>query len=529
MHTILSRQLGLIPTLAVLTALPAFAVGQTMEEAIRLMMAHEPELLAAHADTHSTDADFKIARGALLPQVSVEGRGGAVNRDRSLDGRATGAEETLFSRQIGISLRQLVFDAGAGVYQARSARHVHGMQLYLERSMVERRVVDLAEVYLEVLRTDLQIAEAKRNIAVHDRIRRQVEDRVGVGGTRADVSLVDDRRLSARDYLVAQELAQQRAHDRFQRLVGRAPGNMVMPRVPMVPADRGEVDLSQNWDYLSAQRALLAAEDKYAGVRRDRLPKVYLDTGVSRGEDVQGVDGADDEARAILTMQWDLFRGGIQSATEQREGWQVIRAHELLRAADLERNYQLTLLWRERAGDQAAVASLREQTELLSRVAGDYEEQFKVGKQDLLDILDVWNRYYDARKRLIDAEFNLNTGAFRVLGVQGQLVEQVMGEGVWEELDGELSPKRVITEVHAEDLIPHPHHPEAADSDSMHHFQDEPHEGWAVDEPEQQNRGWLGKLLPDPHQSESPREPRGRSFGWGKGRVSTRTPGRGGE
>jgi adhesin transport system outer membrane protein len=467
--------------------------AQPLEEAVRAMLAFEPELLAAHADTHSAEEDVRVVRGDRLPQVRLSSTAGAVNRDRTLDGLVRGAGQTLFTRDIGISLTQLLFDGGSAALSSSSAAHAHDMQTYLERGMIEARVVDLAEVYQEILRTGVQIEEARRNIEVHERIRAKVHDRAGVGGTKADTTLVDSRLVAARDALIAQELAQRRAVDRFLRLTGTPPDNLVTPRLPAIPSSLADVNLDRNWSFLSAEAALLATEDKLKAAERANFPKLFLDAGVREGRDVLGVEGTDDEMRALITMQWDLVTGGSRAATTRREGWQAIRAHELLRAADLERNYRLTLLWREREGDLRAVASLGQQADFLAVVAEDYEDQFLVGKHDLLDILDVRNRHYEVRSRFVDAEFNLKTGAYRILGVQGRLVEFLLGEGAWDDVaPGSATPSAWSRAV--ADLVKHPHHPGDDAVESHHTMAEHPHEEWDLETPSKEPWTLVGAL-----------------------------------
>jgi len=510
-------------TFCSLTALALQPIGaQSLEESVRLMLQYEPELLAAHADTHSAASDIGVIRGGLLPQVKMQGMGGGVNRDRSVDGLAQGKGETIFAQSIGISLRQLLYDGGTALYETRSAKHALAVQNYMEKAMIEARVVDLAEVYLEVLRTGLRLTEAQKNIATHQRIREQVNQRASAGGTRTDTSLVDSRLLQAKDALVTEELARRVALDRFERLIGRPLATIDFPRIPKMPPTREEIDLSRNWSYLSAQSALKATEDKKEAVDRSSTPKLFLDAGLNQGRDLGGIEGVDDEARALITLQWDLLNGGARDAAQKREGWQVIRAHELVRAADLERQYRLTLLWRERESDLAYLTSLRAQVDFLEQVANDFESQFGVGKRDLLDILDSWNRHYAGKNRLIDSDFNLKTGAYRILGVQGRLVEFLLGPEGWDQLvppDG----KAVMGEFVPVASIPHPHHPEATEISSTHSMKEAPHEkpdytGETAD------KGLLRKTPDKAHNDESPVEPKRNPFQRSGTPVATKRP-----
>jgi hypothetical protein len=154
---------------------------------------------------------------------------------------------------------------------------------------------------------------------------------------------------------------------------------------------------------------------------------VYFDAGATRGRDINGVPGTDDELSAVVVASWDLFAGGYNKGIAQREHYQVGKYEELKRTADLERQYNLSVLWQERQGSFASVEALAAYAKELHGVAADYQEQFQVGRQELLNILDVQSETYTAQSRLLDAKFDLETSSFRILGVQGHATERILG------------------------------------------------------------------------------------------------------
>lgn len=419
--------------LMVMTAIEVFfatsARSQTLKEAVCRMLEFEPELNAAEYDTLSSREDQKIARSSLLPRLSLNSSAGITERDRSTDGLFESGE-SLFERQVGLSIRQLLFDGGTSVNQARSSRNAFLAQQYLEKSMIEDRVVDLAEVYLEVIRTERQIALAELNVRNHERMRDMLEERARAGGGRSDLALVQGRLGLATNTLATSQLALRLARDRFERLTGLKPGHLTYPSIPFVPSSRDAVDLSNNLNYLAAVEALEAAEHRAKAANGLDRPRIYLDGGASFGEDVGGVPGSDNEVSGLVVASWDLFSGGYNRAAKEREHFQVGKYEELLATADLERNYNLGILWQEREGSQASVDALQVYAAELNTVTDDYQEQFKVGRQELLNILDVQSEYYTAQSRLLDAKFDLDTSSYRILGVQGIATSSILsGDG----------------------------------------------------------------------------------------------------
>lgn len=404
---------------------PSSVKAQTLKEAVCRMLEFEPELNAAEYDTLSSREDQKIARSPLLPRLSLNSSAGITERDRSTDGLFESGE-SLFERQIGLSIRQLLYDGGTAKNQARSSRNAFLAQQYLEKSMIEERVVDLAEVYLEVMRTERQIELAELNVRNHELMRDMLQERARAGGGRSDLALVQGRLGLATNTLATSKLALSLARDRFERLTGVSPQHLVYPTVPPIPATREAVDLSNNFSYLAAAEALEAAEHRAKAADGLDRPRIYLDGGASYGEDIGGVRGADNEVSGLVVASWDLFSGGYNRASKEREHFQVGKYEELLATADLERSYNLGVLWQEREGSQASVNALEVYATELDTVTADYQEQFKVGRQELLNILDVQSENYTAQSRLLDAQFDLDTSSFRILGVQGLATSSIL-------------------------------------------------------------------------------------------------------
>lgn len=391
------------------------------------MLEFEPELNAAEYDTLTSREEQKLARSKLLPRVSLDAAGGVTERDQSAD-FAIRTGDTLFQRRAGLSIRQLLYDGGTSINESRASRNAFLAQQYLEKSMIEDRVVDLCEVYLEVIRTRRQIHLAELNVENHEKMRDMLEERVRAGGSRSDYALVQGRLGLATNTLATSKLAYRLAQGRFERLTGTVAGELSYPDVPHVPSRVDDIDLSNNHDYLAAVEALEAAEHRAKATRGYSGPRIYLDGNASAGRDLNGVSGEDNEVSGLVVASWDLFAGGYNRGIQKREHFQVGKYEELLRTADIQRQYNLSVLWQEREGSLASVNALETYATELDGVADDYEEQFKVGRQELLNILDVQSEYYTAQSRLLDARFDLDTSSFRILGVQGLAAQAILGK-----------------------------------------------------------------------------------------------------
>lgn len=398
----------------------------TLKKAASAMLEYEPELNAAEYDTLSAIGERQIARSELMPQVSIDSNAGFSKRDRTTDGIASSGEG-LLQREIGISLSQLLYDGGFAKNHLKSAQNAHIARQISEKALIEQRVVDLTEVYLEVLRTRKQIHLAERNVRNHSSMRDMLRERAKADGIRAHVGLVQGRLQLALNTLSSHRVAMKLAEARFERLVGVTPGTLSAPKIPGMAGSINAVDLSGNFEYLAATEALEAAEHRYQAANSRKSPKVYFESGLSHGVDTNGIRGEDSEVSALVVGSWDIFNGGRNKGYECREHYQVGKFEELVRAADLQRRYNLKIHWQERLGAQNSIDALGSYAEELDQVTSDYEEQFRLGHQQLLSILDIQQEYYSANSSLVDARFEKDQSTYRIMGVQGKLTCHVLG------------------------------------------------------------------------------------------------------
>jgi len=396
--------------------------AQSLPDSFRQMLKNDPELRAAEWDTLAAEFQAKAVKGQLFPQVGISASTGFSRRDRSIDGLDQDGSDR-FSRQVGISLRQLLFDGNGTLNTYKAAKQRAELQSYLSLGAREDRAVDLTEVYLEVLRTREQIRAAKENVVNHRHIYQMAVARFEGGGEASDSALLEGRLSLAESTLQTQRLQLQRAEARFQHLVGIAPKGLKKPATPKVSTVHKDLDFCGNWNYRAAKVGYEAARLDTKVSRSAYMPKFYADIGYSAGEDNLGIQGRDNEFHALVVARWDVFTSGTNKANVGRSNAIESKHLDLIDAAlrDAKMNSRLLLLNLE--GTSKAYTSLNRYQTRLAKVVSDYQDGFNLGRRDILEILDMKGEYYSAQNQLIDARYEMMAGRFRLLGMTGGLAD----------------------------------------------------------------------------------------------------------
>ncbi|MDF1751467.1 MAG: TolC family protein [Verrucomicrobiales bacterium] len=418
-----------ITTVGFLCLIPP-AKSETLEDAIIAMLRFEPGLMAVDSDSRSTFEEYKIAKAELRPRIGISSDSGYATRDRSTDAVITNGSGDLYSRNIGLSIRQLLYDGGVNSLRSTAAKEAYYAQRLLQMGVIEDRVVDLVEVYLELLRLDEQLKEACDNIDYHRNFLRKLSRHEELGGSRSDTLLIDGRLSMAESARTEILLSRDTAASRFRRLTGGNPCRLVRPAAPQLNRTPGTIDLAGNWHYLAACATYDSALSEMQAEKANRKPNVYLDAGATEGYDTLGVKGRDREVHALVGVQWDLYRGGMRKAFAGREKWQAEKARNLVIAADENRSQKARDFLAEYRRANECRLSVEKYVHRLELVANDYEKQFQLGNRELMNLLSVENELFQARLKLIDSQYNEFVNIYRIWGVQGKLVTTLTGREI---------------------------------------------------------------------------------------------------
>ncbi len=260
--------------LILVAAAPAQA--QTLTQALAEAYNTNPQLLAQRALLRATDEQVPQALSGWRPTVNFTGQlGGA--RSSFATGSPPAPRITAFStfyqNSLNLQVTQPVYSGGRTVAQTRQAintvQSTRAQTLAVETSVFQA----VAQAYLDVVRDQALVEVNRNNVAV---LRKQLEatqDRFRVGEvTRTDVAQAESSLAQAIGTLTAAEGTLRESQAEYVRVVGYAPGRLLLPRErPTLPVTREEaltLAATANFNVISANFAELAARDNIDVVAR---------------------------------------------------------------------------------------------------------------------------------------------------------------------------------------------------------------------------------------------------------------------
>lgn len=386
-----------------------------LAETISAARGFSREVLIAAARADQAQAQSGQALAVLLPSASYQAKSG---RETSSPSVALGADgrpltnDTHSRRDTALTLRQPLVDLPNFMDWRRRG--------VIEQSRNESRRASEGDAYLSGVNAYLGLVSsrllgdlAREFEAQINELLTYVEKRASAGvASASDLARVRARSQGARSSRLEQDAAHAAAGTEYVRLTNLAPRAVRLPELEdvgasMVPEalDRAvEMAMEANPEISAMAAEVKAAEmDKTAAKSRflPRLDLEYTDNfSLHAGGDTSSAGQRD--KRTMLVLNWNFFSGGGDVKYNDERSYR--HAELRYRLDDQRRRIVQTL-----SAQYATIASTRErlsagykELKSISLAAEAMSKRMLSGNQSLLDLLDVYDRRYQARVRLVN-------------------------------------------------------------------------------------------------------------------------------
>lgn len=409
-----------------LSGISLTARALTLEETVEQTLRTNPEMLAAIHEYESRKQEVKQAKADYLPHLSVSAGTGEEERIAP----ATGNEPVELTRsELGLHARQLVFDGFATTAEiARQQARVDSAS-YGSIDTAESLALRTAEVYLNVLRHAELMELTQESLWEHQNIHDQMKLRSQTGvGSKADLDQIAARLALANANLIVAKNNLADAQTNFYRVTAVFPQiqNMARPNMPKnLPADINEaVDLATERHpvLLSAKADVEAAQAQYKASASRFMPRLDLEVDKRWDEDIGGIEGEDEDLIFALRLTYDLYSGGANKARRKQTASLLEQAREIRNNSRRQAVESMQLSWNAYEALSVQIDYLQAHVKAAQSTKEAYAKQFNIGRRTLLDLLNTETEVVEARRSLINAEYDRLFSSYRIFKASGRLL-----------------------------------------------------------------------------------------------------------
>ncbi|MFA2136151.1 TolC family outer membrane protein [Escherichia coli] len=371
----------------------------SLQESILRAFARNPDVTQQAAQIGIGEAQIDEAKSAWYPHVGLTGNAGP-SRQTDSSGRLDN------NVSYGITLTQLVYDFGKtnnDIKLQTAARDSYRFKLMATLTDVAEKT---ATAYMDVSRYQALCDAAQRNIHSLENVYNMAALRANAGLNSSSDELQAQTRIAGMRSTLEQYQAQMAsAKAQLAVLTGVQPEAIAAP-----PAELAEQPVSlKNIDYQSIPLVLAAENLRQSaqyGVEKTKAqywPTLSIQGGKTR---YQTSDRSYWDDQLQLNVNAPLYQGGAVSAqVQQAEGQQKISASQV-EQAKLDVLQRASVAYANWTGARGREEAGLAQSESAHRTRDVYQNEYKLGKRSLNDLLTVEQDVFQAQSAEINANYD---------------------------------------------------------------------------------------------------------------------------
>ena len=398
--------------------------SNTLKDAVERAVLQNPEVKFKYQNLEATRGDHDAAKGAWRPRIDMEATTGSLSTFAPPQ-----ADALLYkSNTASIQLRQTLFDGYATINEVRRIGHTRQMAYYDLLTTSDQIALETTRAYLDVQRFREALALARDNYVTHADVHRKIASRVSAGvGRRVDLEQASGRMALAESNWLTEASNLHDVSARYQRLTGEMPAQNLQVTPPLdkfLPAREHVLpdSIANNPEFLGAVSTIRAYRADAEVRRASNWPTLELRARQNVESNLSGISGNSRDTALQLVLNYNLYRGGSDMARVNQYVSKLNSAYEMRDklCRDVRQTAQIAFNDVGRLQQQLVLLSQHDLSTSKAREA--YRQQFDIGQRSLLDLLDTENELYQARRALINAEYDLLLAKARVLATSGTLL-----------------------------------------------------------------------------------------------------------
>jgi len=405
----------------------------TLEEVIAQGLTMNPDVQRAVHSRNAVYQEIVQAKSGYYPKVDFAAGIGYEWTNNSST-RAGGNDDVELDRgEASLSIRQMLFDGFATSSEVkRQTARANSADHRLEE-VAEGFILEASRSYTEVHRRRELLKLTKENLFNHVKIYDQIKRRSESGlGAAASIEQAQGRLALAEVNVLAEENNLLDAEANFYRIVGiDAPEDLQYPEVvdkaqQVIPGDIDSVltvAYENNPTLQVAQADSEAAIAQYNAAKRNYYPRVDLEIDRTWNDDIDGVDGTNEDLTAMIRLRYNLYNGGADKARVRQTQHQIEEARSVQMNSKREVVQSINLSWNAHQILSRQLSFLEQHVISSTATRDSYKKQFDIGQRSLLDLLDTENEVFSSKIDLTNAQYDHVVTHFRLLDGMGQLLE----------------------------------------------------------------------------------------------------------
>lgn len=332
-----------------------------------------------------------------------------------------------------VLLRKLISDGGKIRFDvlAKQASARSALFNYIDTANI--LAYETAEAYINVLKMRELLHLAVENVEIHSRLTKSIRSRVeSKTSGKSELERVQGRLAAAQANLIVRQNDYKKSIYQLHKVMGRFIDGTEL-EFPVFPGELLPVSLSEALTKQWEKHPILIAADynidsKKLEFNRERVstrPSLYFEGSRDWRRNFSGIRGQDNDTSLMLRLSFPIFDGGTR-IHRMNQYQSLVHREKHIRdnvARTLLNDLQLTYTGYKLL--DAQIGAMRKSIFFTRQALRSYQNEFKLGKRLLINILDAEIEYQNSKAQLQALTSELLSSKYRLLYSMGALVEDL--------------------------------------------------------------------------------------------------------
>ena len=407
--------------------LPVVAFSLTLKESAVAILSSHPKFQESVENFKSIKKEYRISKNGYYPTLDLVGSYGPVTvKSPATNNRKISSTQD----ETSLILTQNIFNGFATKYMVKQQKSRLDAAGYKIAESADRLILSLSKSYINLIKQKKLISLSKENVATHRAIFKMIKQRSDSGfGRLSDTKQADSRLALAESNLLAQRNDYTDAVSTFQKLYGAKVGaDMLVAPTSTISLPKSFRVIEKNSMQCNPTLRVQEANIRYADARHDGsnsafYPKVDFELSGTIGHDLSGVDGRVENTSALLKVSYNLYNQGADKLNKEKLAALSLKEKSTLANTKRDLLESVKFSWDNYKATQKRIVLLKKHQFYAKETLEAYQQEFSIGKRNLINVLDAEGEYYTARKALVEAEATLNYARYRLLDNMGILTD----------------------------------------------------------------------------------------------------------
>lgn len=404
----------------------------TLKESVEKVLSTNPEVIAEKKNQEAFRKYVDEKKGNYYPKIDVDGR---LEKNKTTDKRDTGAESSTNAKgqNVGIALNQMLYDGSLTPSQVREAKYNDVANNFRAKQNIEDVVLETVSAYTGLVQYNEMLNLTSDMIGTNEDNLQIAKEKEAISGEILETYQVDSKLNFVKEkYLEEKDLKNSKVST-FKRYIGVEPdGNECRPtidegKIPSTLQQAVELAVTKNNQILEQVERVKAQREKIAQADSKFLPNLNLELKAIKDTDLALADsGKQDQSYGRVNLAWNLFNGGSDYAVSKQEELFLAEQKQKLDAVTRKVVESVKVSYERYNKNKERIKVLRDYVKANESIVQVYKSEFESGTRTFVDILDAQTTLYEAKKSLVNREYDLYSSYYDLLNTLGMLTDTVL-------------------------------------------------------------------------------------------------------